>query len=67
MKRLFGNFSVEYLDSFGRYLILRQQRIYRVFATDRRAKIGTEDFSHIYKGRCKEYYEHSFFAHLEKA
>ena len=42
---IFGLSSIKYIDSFGRYLILRQQRIYK-------AAIGQKMLKLIYKSRC---------------
>ena len=56
-----GNYSIEYLDAFGRYLILRQQHIYKAFEAGNPSKC---ELRNIYKERCKKFYEHSLFDNL---
>ena len=60
VKKLFGQSSVAHIDSFGRYLALRQQKMYRLF----RIQKVDEDvkLQNIYKTRITPYYHH---AHLD--
>ena len=60
IKRLFGKSSIEKLDSFGRYLVLRQQNIFKTFEGGN----NSSAFKNIYKERCKKFYEHSFYDYL---
>ena len=60
IKRLFGKNAIENLDMFGRYLVLRQQRIFKTFDGEK----NSSAFKNIYKDRCKKFYEHSFYDYL---
>lgn len=54
--KLFGLDALEHIDNFGRYLVLRQQRIYFSNSTD-----GRPDYKNIYKDRCRKFYTHNYF------
>lgn len=49
------------VESFARYIVLRQQRIYRLYGKIRGPQADPPEFSNIYKGRVKKIYEHSHF------
>lgn len=52
--------GVPYLDDFGRYIIIRQKKIYEAFcSTEERA-------SHIYNGRASKLFRVDKFDHLVK-
>ena len=57
VKEIFGSKSVSKIDNFGKFLLIRQQKIYRAFNSD------NEDLnlSCIYKKMSLKYYEHSFY------
>ena len=56
VKYLFGEDSLEMIDNFGRYQILRQQLIYRKLSAD-----PSMFLSSIYKNRVLPYYQHNLF------
>ena len=64
VKKLFGRYSLEYLDQFGRYLIMRQQNIYNTFQDKQRPHVS--QLRNVYKDRCRPFYNHSFFDHILK-
>ena len=45
---------------FGRYLVLRQQKIFKTFEGEK----NSSSFKNIYKERCKKFYEHTFYDYL---
>lgn len=54
---------MEHLEQFGRYLVLRQQRIYRAFH-EMKVSIREQqlqELRNIYKDRSKKLYDHNFF------
>lgn len=59
VRRAFGSVAIEHLDEFGRYLFLRQQRIFRVTCLGRDDKYC--ELPNIYKDRCRKFYLHSFY------
>lgn len=63
LRKIFGPNSIENLEQFGRYLVLRQQRIYRAF-NDKKLSIREQqicELRNIYKERSKKLYDHAFF------
>lgn len=59
VRKLFGQSSIEQMDKFGRYLALRQQKLYRLY------RIGNLPdrvrLTNIYKSRIACFYEHTLF------
>lgn len=51
LTKLFGKQSIKFMDNFGRYLILRQQMIYKYKC----------NYPNIYKDRGNNYYDCDFF------
>lgn len=64
--KIFGDNTVEMMKDFGKYLVMRQQRmfyLYRIHKVDAEVKLYN-----IYKERCKRFYNHDFFDdEIEKA
>ena len=59
--KLFGYYSLENLDIFGRYILMRQQCIFRAFDV---LKSSQNDLHNIFKQRSKKFYSHSFYDHI---
>lgn len=58
VRKIFGYSSIETLEDFGRYILKRQQRIYRLF---RLQKVDLDlRLTNIFKERCRKYYDHEF-------
>ena len=53
---IFGTESIKHLDSFGRYLVLRQQKIFTAFDSMNE----NCDLPNVYKERCRKFYNHKF-------
>jgi hypothetical protein len=53
---IYGPESIKHLDSFGHFLVLRQQKIFRAFDSMNE----NCDLPNVYKERCRKYYNHKF-------
>jgi hypothetical protein len=56
VQEFFGKKCLTNISHFGRYLILRQQKLYRLFKVQR-----IHQLSSIFKERTTKYYDHRFF------
>lgn len=56
LKHLFGKQCLTHVETLGHFLVLRQRKLFKTLCRK------DTDFANVYKPRCKELYEHDFFA-----
>ena len=63
VKMLFGPGQLEVIDKFGKYIIIRQQKLYRCLRVQKHDR--ELSMHNIYKDRCRKFYDHTLFENSE--